>query len=146
MSNKNDENRGYKYSISSSISNTVNIEFNKGNNEKKVLKPSISSRFMKNKTNDNNKGLKSSISSSINYHTNNNIGLKSSESNKGFFTFRTRESENNLNGKSKRLRSLDNKEEKDNDQKTNVNSSYASMIPRPFMNRKKKIIQLQLFL
>ena len=138
VSNKNDENRGYKYSISSSISNTVNIEFNKGNNEKKVLKPSISSRFMKNKTNDNNKGLKSSISSSINYHTNNNIGLKSSESNKGFFTFRTRESENNLTGKSKRLRSLDNKEEKDNDQKTNVNSSYASMIPRPFMNRKKK--------
>ena len=138
VSNKNDENRGYKYSISSSISNTVNIEFNKGNNEKKVLKPSISSRFMKNKTNDNNQGLKSSISSSINYHTNNNIGLKSSESNKGFFTFRTRESENNLTGKSKRLRSLDNKEEKDNDQKTNVNSSYASMIPRPFMNRKKK--------
>ena len=138
VSNKNDENRGYKYSISSSISNTVNIEFNKGNNEKKVLKPSISSRFMKNNTNDNNKGLKSSISSSINYHTNNNIGLKSSESNKGFFTFRTRESENNLTGKSKRLRSLDNKEEKDNDQKTNVNSSYASMIPRPFMNRKKK--------
>ena len=138
VSNKNDENRGYKYSISSSISNTVNIEFNKGNNEKKVLKPSISSRFMKNNTNDNNKGLKSSVSSSINYHTNNNIGLKSSESNKGFFTFRTRESENNLTGKSKRLRSLDNKEEKDNDQKTNVNSSYASMIPRPFMNRKKK--------
>ena len=101
VSNKNDENRGYKYSISSSISNTVNIEFNKGNNEKKVLKPSISSRFMKNKTNDNNKGLKSSISSSINYHTNNNNGLKSSESNKGFFTFRTRESENNLTGKSK---------------------------------------------
>ena len=141
VSNKNDDNRGYKYSISSSISNTLNTEFNKSNNEKKVIKPSISSRLVTDNTNDNNIGLKYSISSSINYHTNNksnNNGLKNSVSNKALFAFRSKESENNLTGKTKRLRSLENKEEKDNEQKASINNSYLSMIPRPFMGRTKK--------
>ena len=142
VSNKNDDNRGYKYSISSSISNTINTEFNKGNKEKKVIKPSISSRLVTDDTNDNKIGFKYSISSSINYHTNNksnnNNGLKNSVSNKALFAFRSKESENNLTGKNRRLRSLDNKEEKDNEQKTSINNSYLNMIPRPFMNRTKK--------
>ena len=90
-SNKNNDNKGFKYSISSSISNTLNNELNKGNNEKKVLKSSVSSRYVTSSINDNNKGLKYSISSSINNLNNdnrNNNGLKSSVSNKAFFTFR----------------------------------------------------------
>jgi len=139
VSNKNDDNRGYKYSISSSISNTLNNEFNKVNTEKKILKSSVSSRIINDSINDNNRGLKPSISSSVNYFTNSNTNrLKSSVSNKALFTFRSKESDNNLAGKTKRLRSLDNKEEKDSEQKNNVNSSYASMIPHPYTSRKKK--------
>lgn len=142
VTNKNDD-KGYKYSISSSISNTLNNEFNKGNNEKKSLKSSISSRFVTSSFNDNSKGLKSSISSSINYFnnennkSNNKYGLKSSVSNKALFTLRTKENENNLFGKTKRLGILDNKEDKDNEQKINVNKSTANMVPRPFMGRRK---------
>ena len=138
VSNKNEDNRGYRYSVSSSISNALNNEFNKGNNEKNVLKPSISSRFMNSNKKENNSGLKSSISSSVNYLTNsnNNNKLTSSESNKGFFTFRQKQSDNNIAGKTKRLSSLDNKEDKNNDQKKIFNS--INMIPHPYTSRKKK--------
>ena len=141
-SNKKDDNRGYKYSISSSISNTLNNEFNKSINDKKVLKPSVSSRIGNNSLNDNNRGLKYSISSSVKYlkkenDNNNNKGLKSSVSNKALFTVRTKQSENNIAGKTKKLTNLNLKDEKDNENKLNVNSSYASMIPHPYTNRKK---------
>ena len=143
VTNKNDDNKGYKYSISSSISNTVNNEFNKGNNEKKTLKSSISSRFVNSSLNDNSRGLKSSVSSSINYFNNENnknnnkYGLKSSVSNKALFTLGTKENENNLFGRTKRLGILDNKEDKDNDQKISVNKSSANVVPRSFMARRK---------
>jgi len=145
VTNKNDDNKGYKYSISSGISNTVNNEFNKGNNEKQSLKFSFSSRFVTSSTNDNNKGLKNSISSAANIfksdnNKSHNNGLKSSVSNKALFTYKSKESENNLVGKTKRFGIFDNKEEKEkeNEQKINVNRSTLNMIPHPFINRRKK--------
>ena len=149
VSNKNDDNKGYKYQVSSRLSNTINNEFNKGNNENNSLKSSVSSRFVNSSMNDNNRGLKYSISSSVNYLTNsnnkdNNNGLKSSVSNKALFSFRSKESENNLVGKTKRFGIFDNKEEKEkekekeNEPKINVNRSTINMIPNPFIRRGKK--------